>query len=103
MCPNGLQKEELGKKDTMVKLLKILIPALVLSMTACQQEKSDLNAYVAKVKARPSSAITPIPVLRPYEKFKYAASELHNPFLPVVVDLPDAVGPSIVIILFVGY
>jgi len=74
----------------MVKLLKILMPVLILSITACQQEKDDLNAYVAKIKARPPSAIAPIPVLKPYEKFEYAASDLRNPFLPVVVDLPDA-------------
>lgn len=92
MHSNGLQDEKIGKKDKMVKSLKILlIPVFVLSMTACQQDKNDLNAYVAKIKARPPSAIAPIPVLKPYEKFEYAAAELHNPFLPVVVDLPDAI------------
>jgi type IV pilus assembly protein PilP len=75
----------------MVKLLKLLLPILILLMTACQQEKDDLTLYVAKIKARPPSPIAPIPVLKPYEKFEYAASDLHNPFLPVVVDLPDAV------------
>ena len=82
----------------MVKLLKILMPILILSITACQQEKADLNAYVAKIKARPPSTIAPIPVLKPYEKFEYAASDLHNPFLPVVVDLPDAVVEEKVIV-----
>ena len=83
--------EKSGSENKMVKLLKILMPALVLSITACQQDKADLKSYVAKIKARPPSTIAPIPVLKPYEKFEYAASELHNPFLPVVIDLPDAV------------
>ncbi len=74
------------------------MPILILSITACQQEKDDLTAYVAKIKARPPSPIAPIPVLKPYEKFEYAASDLHNPFLPVVVDLPDAVVEKKVIV-----
>lgn len=53
----------------------------ILTLTACQQEKTDLSLYVAKIKARPQVAIEPIPVFKPYERFEYVASELRNPFL----------------------
>ncbi len=87
----GYKMKSLANNNKMVKLLKILMPVLILTITACQQGKDDLNAYVDKIKARPSTAIAPIPVLKPYETFEYAAAELHNPFLPVVVELPDAI------------
>jgi len=72
----------------MVKLAKIIMPILIVMVSGCQQEKDDLNAYVAEVKARQHSDIPPIPVMKPYEKFTYAASDLRDPFVPTVIDLP---------------
>ena len=64
--------------------------ALVLCLTAaCQQEKADLETYVAQVKAQQKSDIPPIPVMKPYEHFDYAASELRDPFVPTVVDMAE--------------
>ncbi len=72
----------------MVKLSKIIMPAfIVMTLSACQQEKQDLNAYVAEVKLRPHSDIAPIPIMKPYEKFIYAAAELRDPFVPTVIDV----------------
>ncbi len=70
-----------------LKLLMIVSSIFLLS--ACQQEKDDLTAYVAKVKSQQKSDIPPIPVMKPYEKFDYAAAELRDPFLPTVVDVPE--------------
>lgn len=82
----------------MVKLLKLLMPVFILSITSCQQDKADLSLYIAKVKARPTVAIEPIPVLEPYEKFDYSAADMHNPFLPVVIDLPGEIQEEKIII-----
>lgn len=69
-------------------MVKLLILAFILTITACQQEKADLSLYVAKIKERPKVTPEPVPLLQAYERFEYAASELRNPFLPpVVVDL----------------
>jgi len=77
-----------------LKLLMIVSSVVLLS--ACQQEKDDLNAYVAKVQSQQKSDIPPIPVMKPYEKFEYAAAELRDPFLPTVVDVPEtAIEPSL--------
>ncbi len=73
----------------MVKLAKIIMPVfIVMTLTACQQDKQNLNAFVAEVKLRPHADIAPIPVMKPYEKFIYAAAELRDPFVPTVIDLP---------------
>jgi len=61
---------------------------IVLMLSACQQEKQDLNVFVAEVKLTPHADIAPIPVMKPYEKFIYAATELRDPFVPTVIDIP---------------
>lgn len=77
-----------------LKLLMILLSVFLVG--GCQQEKDDLNVYVADVKARQKSDIPPIPVMKPYEKFEYAAAELRDPFLPTVVDVPEtAIEPDL--------
>ncbi|GAB4298944.1 MAG: pilus assembly protein PilP [Methylophaga sp.] len=71
-----------------VKFFSILL--LMLPLVGCQQEKEDLNAYVARVKAQQKSDIPPIPVMKAYESFEYAAADLRDPFIPTVVDTPEA-------------
>jgi len=74
----------------MVKLAKTIMPILiVMTLSACGQEKQDLNVFVAEVKLRPHADIAPIPVMKPYEKFIYAAAELRDPFIPTIIDLPS--------------
>jgi type IV pilus assembly protein PilP len=74
----------------MVKLAKIIMPVfIVMTLSACQQEKQDLNVFVAEVKLTPHADIAPIPVMKPYEKFIYAAAELRDPFVPTVIEIPD--------------
>ncbi|AFJ02927.1 Type IV pilus biogenesis protein PilP [Methylophaga frappieri] len=60
------------------------------SLSGCQSEKDDLDAYVKEVKQRSQADIPPIPVMQPYQKFEYAATELRDPFVPTVVDVPEA-------------
>jgi len=73
----------------MVKLAKSLMSAmLLLTLPACQQQKQDLTAYVSEVKSRQHADIPPIPVMKPYEKFIYAAIDSRDPFVPTVIDLP---------------
>jgi type IV pilus assembly protein PilP len=46
----------------------------------CGGNFSDLDAWMAEVKARPRGAIEPIPVFKPYESFTYSAQSLRAPF-----------------------
>ena len=74
----------------MVNHLKIvMIFATLLFVTGCQHEKDDLPAYVAKIKAKQKADIPPLPVIKPYEKFTYAAADLRNPFVRTVVEAPE--------------
>ncbi|MCX4186391.1 pilus assembly protein PilP [Methylophaga sp. OBS4] len=70
--------------------LKLSIIVIALSLLGgCQDEKEDLSAYVAKVKSQQKSDIPPIPVMKPYEKFEYAAAKLRDPFVPTVIDVSE--------------
>jgi len=68
--------------------LSVIVLAIC-TMAGCQQEKEDLSKYVAEVKAQQKSDIPPIPVMKPYQHFEYAAADLRNPFIPTVIDVPE--------------
>jgi type IV pilus assembly protein PilP len=69
--------------------LKLSVIFILVCIAGCQQEKQDLNAYVSQVKAKQKSDIPPIPVMKPYQKFDYAAMDLRDPFIPTVVEVPE--------------
>ncbi|MAS40461.1 MAG: pilus assembly protein PilP [Porticoccaceae bacterium] len=61
---------------------------LAVSLTSCSNDREfrDLQDFMAKVRAKPSGKIQPIPSFPPYEGFKYSAMAFRSPF-----DAPAAV------------
>lgn len=49
-------------------------------LTACGGGQSDLEKWVAEVKARPAPALDPLPVMQQFETFEYAAQTMRDPF-----------------------
>ena len=49
-------------------------------LAGCAPGMSDLQAWVADVKARPPKPLDPLPVMRQFETFEYAAQNLRDPF-----------------------
>lgn len=58
----------------------LLVAAIALSLSACTRGKRDLEAWVAEVKARPAPPLDPLPVMKQFETFEYAAQDLRDPF-----------------------
>lgn len=58
-------------------LLVLSASALV---TACSPGTADLQAYIADVKSRPGPPLDPLPVMKQFETFEYAAQDLRDPF-----------------------
>lgn len=50
------------------------------AMTACGGSSSDLEKWVAEVRARPAPPLDPLPVMQQFETFEYAAQNLRDPF-----------------------
>ncbi|HCD06276.1 MAG TPA: pilus assembly protein PilP [Methylophaga sp.] len=74
---------------TQTFIRNVILLSITFMLAACSPPKDDLQTYVAEVKARQVVDIPPIPVMKPYEKFSYAASELRDPFVPTVIDVPE--------------
>lgn len=74
----------------MLRLLLILLAGLLLGCT--DNSMSDLEAYVAEVKARSPGPIPPIPEIRQAESFTYVPDGRRDPFLP---EQEDDAEPSV--------
>jgi len=62
----------------MNKNIQLLLIGMCL-LSGCNQN-SDLQTYVAQVKARPAPPVEPLPVVTPYTPVSFDAAEKRNPF-----------------------
>jgi type IV pilus assembly protein PilP len=67
----------------MSRAARAALLALCAVLGACGPGLSDLQDYVAQVKARKTTQIEPIPQMKPYEPFAYVAGERRDPFVPM--------------------
>jgi type IV pilus assembly protein PilP len=81
------QKKALEGRLGMGKLMKVFMLMPILSLSACMDDKPDLAQYVAQVKSQQKVDIEPMPVMKPYEKFSYDASNLRDPFIATVTEV----------------
>ena len=80
----------------MKKFTSLLAAALMLA--GCSSDMDELQQKVAEIKARPGERIEPLPEIKPYESFTYAASSLRSPFVPSAParnDVASAVRPDV--------
>ena len=71
--------------------------AIALVLGGCSSGMDELQQKVAEIKSRPGERIEPLPEIKPYESFTYAASNLRSPFIPsapVCSDVANAVRPD---------
>ncbi len=70
------------KKGFPMKNIRVLaLAAAVSGLSACGGGSfSDLDAYMADEKAKPSGRIKPIPAFKAYKTFNYSAAGMRSPF-----------------------
>lgn len=74
-----------------VKFLQLISISLLLSACGRTANFSDLQGFVAEVKARPAAQVEPVPVFVPYEGFIYSAASQRSPFdIPLTINGEDA-------------
>ena len=60
-----------------------------LGLVSCSGEQhSDLRQFVKDSDSMPRGRIPPLPEVRPYEPFEYAAFDLTDPFVPRKIEAP---------------
>ena len=60
---------------------RILLAASVLAaLAACSNDMDEMRAKVDEIKNRPSRGIEPLPEVKPYETFEYAAGDQRSPY-----------------------
>jgi type IV pilus assembly protein PilP len=74
-------------------VVKIAIASSILLLaTACGRSTSEVEKWVAEVKAQPAPPLEPLPVMKQFEQFEYAAQGLRDPFSQPVPDRNAAGG-----------
>src|SRR6266446_2260645 len=70
-----------------------LVCAGYAALTACSSADDELSRFIEDTKKEPGGRVEPLPEVKPYETFVYAAAELRSPFLPsrpVCAPIPNA-------------
>lgn len=65
----------------MIRLKHTFICFSLLGLSACSQDVSDLQSFIAQTKSAHVGSVKPIPQFKPYESFSYSAAELRDPFV----------------------
>ena len=52
----------------------------LLLLAGCSSDPKEVEAWVEEVKARPAPPLEPLPVMKQFETFEYAAQDLRDPF-----------------------
>jgi type IV pilus assembly protein PilP len=78
---------------------RIALAAAVLAvLSGCADDTDELRAKIAEVKSRPGGRIEPLPEVKPYETFAYAAADQRSPFeagVPASSNAPNALRPDV--------
>lgn len=76
------------------RVLRPLVLLMVLAgLVACTSDKKEVEAWVAEVKAHPAPPLDPLPVMKQFETFEYAAQDLRDPFSAPLPDRNSGNGP----------
>jgi type IV pilus assembly protein PilP len=72
------------------KYLGVIELLLSLMLTGCSGgDVSDLNKFIAEVKARPKSAIEPLPEIKVVEPFLFNSEKVRDPFVAAIQNSQD--------------
>jgi type IV pilus assembly protein PilP len=76
---------------------RIALALALAAVAGCADDTDELRAKVAEIKARPGGRIEPLPEVKPYETFAYAALDQRSPFeagVPASANAPNALRPD---------
>jgi type IV pilus assembly protein PilP len=51
-------------------------------LAGCSSKDAELERFIAKIKKESGGKVEPLPEVKPYEAFTYAARDMRSPFMP---------------------
>jgi type IV pilus assembly protein PilP len=60
----------------------LLLAAFAVGLTACSSADDELSRFIDDTRKEPGGRVEPIPEVKPYETFVYAATSMRSPFIP---------------------
>ena len=60
----------------------VLLAGLAVGLTACSSADDELSRFIDDTRKEPGGRVEPIPEVKPYETFVYAATNMRSPFIP---------------------
>ena len=58
----------------------VLLTAVLAALAGCSDDLQEMRVKIDEIKAQPGGRIEPLPEVKPYETFDYAAQDLRSPF-----------------------
>jgi len=74
-----------------------MLAASIALLAGCGGNLDDLRVRVDEIKSTPGAGIEPLPEVKPYETFAYAAADQRSPFeagIPASANAPNAIRPD---------
>ena len=65
-----------------LRLLCTVLACASALLTACSSADDELQRFVDETKHEPGGRVEPLPEIKPYETFVYAAGDMRSPFMP---------------------
>jgi type IV pilus assembly protein PilP len=87
-----------NRQSTVLRATRVALCAAAMAMLAgCGNDMDELQAKVEQVKNSPGSGIEPLPEVKPYETYDYAAADQRSPFeagIPASANASNAIRPD---------
>jgi type IV pilus assembly protein PilP len=64
------------------RLLCAVLACCYAALIACSSADDEMQRFVDETKREPGGRVEPLPEIKPYETFVYAAGDLRSPFMP---------------------
>ncbi len=75
-----------------------IVAAVVAGLAGCSSDIDEMRTRIDEIKSRPGGRIEPLPEVKPYETFTYAAADLRSPYqpgLPAETSSSTAIRPDV--------
>jgi type IV pilus assembly protein PilP len=60
----------------------VLLASFAVGLTACSSADDELSRFIEDTRKEAGGRVEPIPEVKPYETFVYAATDMRSPFIP---------------------